>query len=208
MCGRRMRSSDSPEHQQQQQRPPATSVPSCDRGLSSAPAVSPSPSKNCDHARHVALPVGEADGVESLDPESRLHVNPIFESVSYVKKKLFAKLKFRGFGHEDDDDLDDDDDAAQTKSLSIDSMYITPTNPEENEEKLIQATNYFIASALVASAVLAIVIVWLFMGRWHPSLDSRFASFTRMTHPSQPRVSWQARVPKPVSASLVRQIAS
>lgn len=92
-----------------------------------------------------------------------VHVNPIFESVSCVKKKLFAKLKFTGFRTEDDDE-DEDDDAAQTKSLSIDSMYITPSNNEETEEKLIQATNYFIASALIASAVLAIIIVWLFVG--------------------------------------------
>lgn len=102
-----------------------------------------------------------------MDSESRVRVNPIFESVSCVKKKLFAKLKFTGF-HREDEDLDEDDDAAQTKSLSIDSMYITPSNNEETEEKLIQATNYFIASALIASAVLAIVIVWLFVGMCAP----------------------------------------
>lgn len=109
--------------------------------------------------------------------ESRVHVNPIFESVSYVKKKLFAKLKFSGFGHDDDDDMDDDDDAAQTKSLSIDSMYITPSNNEESDEKLIQATNYFIAAALIASAILAIVIVWLFIGMWHSFLISVMHAF-------------------------------
>ena len=129
---------------------------------------SPSPSKSCDHQKEVAITSDHSDDPQIrtslVHAESRVHVNPIFESVSYVKKKLFAKLKFTGFGHEDDDDLDDDDDAAQTKSLSMDSMYITPSTNEESDEKLIQATNYFIAAALIASAILAIVIVWLFVG--------------------------------------------
>lgn len=124
---------------------------------------SSSPSKSSSRHEQVCITTDHHEPGCQEAAESHVHINPIFESVSCVKKKLFAKLKFTGF-HREDDDQDEEDDAAQTKSLSIDSMYITPSNNEETEEKLIQATNYFIASALIASAVLAIIIVWLFVG--------------------------------------------
>jgi hypothetical protein len=87
----------------------------------------------------------------------------LFESASFVKKKIMTKLRTLR-GDEPEDDVDDDE--AQTKSLSIDSYYITPTtvNEEETAEKLIQATNYFIVSALIASFILAILVIWLLSG--------------------------------------------
>lgn len=178
-----MLESDFPDHQNQNHHNPVLPEHSCNEtNTVTAAASSPSRPRSCDHQdrsdpvvvtvittnnHHDDQNHDQAEIIRSpLVPESRIHVNPIFESVSYVKKKLFAKLRFSGFGHDDDDDVDEDDDAAQTKSLSIDSMYITPSNNnnEDSDEKLIQATNYFIAAALVASAVLAVVIVWLFIG--------------------------------------------
>ena len=101
----------------------------------------------------------------NVTSSAKITLNPLFESASFVKKKIITKLRsFRG-----DDAVEDniDDDEAQTKSLSIDSYYITPTtvNEEEAAEKIIQATNYFIISALVASFFLGILIIWLLAGK-------------------------------------------
>jgi len=96
---------------------------------------------------------------------TRITLNPLFESASksasFVKKKIMTRLKsLRGEEPEEEEAND------ETKSLSIDSYYITPANEREAAEKLIQATNYFIVSALIAAFILGILVLWLLAGNF------------------------------------------
>ena len=117
----------------------------------------------CSSSRFSNQAVYTPSPSSNVASSARITLNPLFESASFVKKKIMIKLKsLRG----EDPDEDAEDEAHETKSLSIDSYYITPTtvNEEEAAEKLIQATNYFIVSALVASFILALLILWLLSG--------------------------------------------
>lgn len=74
-------------------------------------------------------------------------------------------------------------DNSPSKSLSIDSYYITPTTQDttthgESVEKLIIATNVFIFCAFVAAIILAIVIIWLALGMLLRLLVVFFSSLT------------------------------
>lgn len=117
----------------------------------------------CSSSRFSNRAVYTPSPSSNVASSARITLNPLFESASFVKKKIMTKLRTLR-GDEPEDDVDDDE--AQTKSLSIDSYYITPTtvNEEETAEKLIQATNYFIVSALIASFILAILVIWLLSG--------------------------------------------
>jgi hypothetical protein len=121
-----------------------------------------------------------ASRLSSAISSGRLTLNPLFDEASRtishqskrVKKKVVKESRkivkrIRGQGTDQEVDVEDDDGQEEdAKSLSIDSYYITPTSGEETAEKLIQATNYFIITALVASVVIGIIIIWLLVGEY------------------------------------------
>lgn len=104
----------------------------------------------------------DTDDEDHLQSSTRHHIylNPVFESATYIKRKLLLRLK----RHNDENMSDGDEDEDDVKSLSIDSVYITPVVHQPVPKELVRATNYFIATAIIVSFILVFMAFYLILG--------------------------------------------
>ena len=157
-------------------RPPTPSAKSVSKtstlsiGMTPPPPRPPQPTSSL--SGHISLTSNQLSGhhqhqdskPDSKHGGSHIYLNPVFESATYIKtKRIFKRFKKRMAGDDEDNGMESDQED-DVKSLSMDSVYITPVVEQEIPKVLINATNYFVGLAIFISFILVFVAFYLILG--------------------------------------------